>query len=206
MVKTRSKVVAKFIAHVRAECKRLKVKFRFSKYRKVNCGDGALCGGFFVTSPRTLAVATGKRTQSQWLALLVHEFNHMLQWHENSRFWNSESDKFLDWLSGKYNNWDKKQLAYHYRKARDVEWDCERRSLKMVKEWGLPLDTKTYARQANTYVGSYAVMMKKRKWITKPLYTNPRVANHMPANRILSRKELAHPPKKFVAACLKLCY
>jgi hypothetical protein len=203
---TKNQIVAKFLAHVKAECKRLKIKFRFSKYEKVDAGDRMMCGGFFDSSIKTLAVATGKRTQAQWLALLIHEYNHMMQWQEKSPFWHPDSDPFHDWLSGKHNKWTKKQLDYYHGKVRDVEWDCERRSIKMIQEWGLPLDVAKYMQEANTYIGSYAVMRVKRKWMVKSSYRNPNIVKLMPKNRLLTRKELSHPSKQFMEQCLKRCY
>ena len=206
MVQTKNKTVAKFISHVKAECKRLGIRFRFSKYKKVHCGDHILCGGFFDDITKTLAVATGGRTQDQWLALLVHEYNHLLQWSEKSPFWCSDADGFLQWLEGKHDKWNAKQLLKFYRRTRDVEWDCERRSIKMIQDWKLPLDLAEYTRQANTYVGSYAVMMKKRKWMVKSSYSNPHIVKLMPGNRLLTRNELTNPPTEFMEQCLKRCY
>jgi hypothetical protein len=203
---SKNQTVAKFLAHVKAECKRLKVKFRFSKHKTVHSGDHIMCGGFFDSNKKMLAVARGGRTQAQWLALLVHEFNHLKQWTEKSRFWNSKSDLFLEWLEGKHSKWNAKQISKFYAAARDVEWDCERRSIKMIKELGLPLNLNDYISQANTYVGSYAVMLKKRKWMIKSSYRNPNIVKLMPKNRLLTRKELANPTKQFMEQCLKRCY
>jgi hypothetical protein len=206
MVKGNKKLVEKFIAHVKAECKKYKIKFKMSKYNKVHSGDFIMCGGYFDDENKTLAVATGGRTQEQCLALLVHEYNHLLQWANKSKYWCGDSDGFLLWLEGKNNRWNDKKINHHFLKTVGVEWDCERQSVKMIKKWKLPINLKSYIQQANAYVGSYAVMKKKRKWTNRSAYRVKCVVEQMPGDRILTQKEIVNPPAKFTELALRYCF
>ena len=66
--------------------------------------------------------------------------------------------------------------------AIDLELDNERRSVKMMRKWGLSIDTKKYTKAANAYLQFYNWMLQSRKW-SKPTntpYTNKRIVAAMP--------------------------
>jgi hypothetical protein len=66
--------------------------------------------------------------------------------------------------------------------AIDLELDNEKRSVKMMKKWGLSIDTKKYTKGANAYLQFYNWMLQTRKW-SKPnntAYNNKRILAAMP--------------------------
>ena len=72
----------------------------------------------------------------------------------------------------------KKALAL----TRDLELDNEKRSVKIIKEWGLPIDIKEYTQKANAYVNLYNRLAVTRKWpsVKNSPYKNPKIYKQMP--------------------------
>ena len=68
--------------------------------------------------------------------------------------------------------------------TRNLEHDCERRTLAMIKDYDLPIDGEKYARMAASYVMFYEYVKKHRKWykIGKEPYRNEKLLKVMPAN------------------------
>ena len=87
-------------------------------------------------------------------------------------------------ISGdKYN---KKKVTSGRKLAQECEWDCEKRSVALIKRLNLPLDTDVYIRKANAYILSFHLLEKYGKWYTsknKPSI-NPMILAMMP-NKIV---------------------
>jgi hypothetical protein len=65
-----------------------------------------------------------------------------------------------------------------------MELDNEKRSVKLIKKWNLPIDTKIYTRKANAYVQYYNYLHHTRRWMhpgNSPA-RNPKVWKKMPAS------------------------
>jgi hypothetical protein len=83
----------------------------------------------------------------------------------------------------KYNG-DAARIERALAKTRDMELDNEKRSVKLIKKWDLPIDTKTYTRKANAYVQFYNYLYYTRRWChpdNSPA-RNPKVWKKMPAS------------------------
>lgn len=132
----------------------------------VKAADGITCSGYFDGGgPDThplLAVATGG-PQDKWLGTLLHEYSHLTQWAEGAPVWLAGSDAWADWLEGKRVSGIKAKIAT----ARELEADCERRTVRLARELQAPIDLDRYIRGANSYVHFYNVMAEKRKWYAK---------------------------------------
>jgi hypothetical protein len=115
------------------------------------------------------------------LQILVHEYCHLTQWQDNIKIWkeyNNKGFKVDEWLEGK----NIRNIKKYIQLAIDLELDNERRSVKMMKQWGLSIDTKKYTKGANAYLQFYNWMLQTRKW-SKPTntpYTNKRIVSAMP--------------------------
>lgn len=117
------------------------------------------CGGYFDGDGRVLAVATGK-SEEAWLGVLLHEYSHLTQWIEGQASWGAYSDRMWDWLAGrKVANPEK-----HMRTVQAVEEDCERRTIRLIRELDAPIDVENYTRGANAYIHFHNVMLETRKW------------------------------------------
>lgn len=128
--------------------------------------EGMRASGFFSSEEATpvILVATDKPAH-MWLGTLSHEFSHACQWVEDAPVWReaTKGDCLWDWVDGKPLRDPAKAAAY----LREVEADCERRSVRLLKELGAPIDIEHYQRQANSYVHFYNIIPETRKWYAK---------------------------------------
>lgn len=167
-----------FINHVKAECKAHGIKFRLKPVSYLVLSKVIRCSGYFDETTKELVVA-GKNPR--WLEVLVHEFAHLTQWVDNCKEWKNVGDSIVrvdSWLEGKRVKHIKKALAL----TRDLELDNEKRSVRIIKEWDLPIDIKEYTQKANAYVSFYNWMYYTRRWCTpaNSPYRNPKVYKRMP--------------------------
>lgn len=124
--------------------------------------DGAPCSGYFDTDPLMLTVSTGVE-QSDWLGILLHEYSHLTQWAEKCAIWTAhdKTPGMWDWLDGKPLRNARKVVEL----TRELEADCERRTVRLIQELRAPLDLKTYCQQANAYIHFHNVIADKRRWV-----------------------------------------
>jgi hypothetical protein len=137
---------------------------------KVNypTGGSEVNGYFVVYDKPTLAVAV-KRPVMDWVMVLAHEGSHMEQWIERSPYWTESFvdgreaiDHLDDWCRGKDMSED--ELADICRRARDVEWDCEKRTIEKAKKYALPVNIKEETQKANSYILLYSLIRHFRRW------------------------------------------
>lgn len=142
---------------------RFGVAVLLSPENTVKAADNIACAGFFDETTPLLAVACGKDDED-WLGVLLHEYCHLTQWAENAEVWRaSKGDSWTDWLDGKPVRGIQAKIAA----AREIEADCERRTVRLIRELDAPIDVERYIRAANSYVHFYNVMAAKRKWYAK---------------------------------------
>jgi hypothetical protein len=127
----------------------------------VDC-DGFWSQGWFDGDDKKLVVGTGCDEQ-KWLGVLLHEYSHLTQWVERAPVWREdEKDGAVidDWLKGKSVRNARKAVAAR----RELEADCERRTVRLIRELEAPIDLDRYIRGANSYIHFYNVIAEKRKW------------------------------------------
>lgn len=171
-----------FEEKIRQDCKACGITLKVSKYRSLRDAEGVSNGWF---DGETLAYAKGQPVE-KWFPVALHEYNHMCQWSEGDPIWHNavqeESDEYLwEWLHGNVELPSKKSHLYAMTNLQ-LELDCERRSIKMIRELALPLDPSYYAQTANAYVLFYHMVSKHRKWyqIGKEPYNIPEIVSQMP--------------------------
>lgn len=124
-----------------------------------------------------LGIGTNKPI-NRWLPVLIHESCHMDQWNEGLDLWKkSESMKysiFGDWLKGKRCNVKEAHKCIDILK--DLEIDCEKRSVEKMKKYNLPVDLDEYIRKANCYIFFYNRLKITRTWVEGDLYKPDLVA------------------------------
>jgi hypothetical protein len=172
-----------FIQHVKDECKRLGVKTHIKDVKYVKLSPSIRCSGYFYDGEDegvrpVLACSMGK---PDGLQILVHEYCHLTQWQDGIKIWkeyNTKAFKVDEWLEGT----NIRNIKKYMQIAIDLELDNERRSVKMMRKWGLSIDTKKYTKAANAYLQFYNWMLQTRKW-SKPTnspYANKRIVAAMP--------------------------
>ncbi|GAF87546.1 unnamed protein product, partial [marine sediment metagenome] len=130
-----------------------------------------------------LGVATA-RSRWLWLGTLAHELCHLMQWLECEPTYCStlpggkDPNALVDdWLQGK--EFNKRIVKQAIQSVVDVELDNERRAVRLIKKFKLPVDLKKYIQAANSYLFFHEVVMENRTWYNKLMF-NPEIINHMP--------------------------
>ena len=148
-----------------------------------------------------LAVAMNK-PRKQWLGVLAHEYSHYEQWKEQAESWTNSTideedaeDIIFRWVRGEefsQNFLDKCFIA-----AKEIELDCERRAVKKIKKFELPLDVEEYIKQASAYIHYYNYMgLRRNSYIPgKEPYYNKEIISAMPKTL---RGKYAKLPKKII--------
>jgi len=178
--------VQKLVAKVATDCQKFGIGFHLEPTKLVET-DGIKCSGYFDDSD--LVVAAGK---AEWVDILVHESCHMDQWAEKHALW-GKADAGITmiekWCAGtKYSN---KKVIQAFKDTIELEWDCEKRSIKKIKKFRLNVDISDYCQQVNSYLFSYWATCRDRKWYGLP-YNNPRIVRRMP-DEILPLEEYHDP-------------
>jgi len=128
-------------------------------------GELLKSNGYFCSDPKVLAVAVGK-PEEEWLPIFVHESCHLDQYIEDYYTWEKLSvgySMFFEWIEGNI-ELDDKTLVKCFQDIIDCELDCEKRTIKKIKKYGLNINITNYIKMANTYLYSYSYIMECRKW------------------------------------------
>lgn len=143
---------------------------------------------------KELRIAT-KRPISTWIDVFVHETCHLDQQLQRP-FWHSNAENALgkldDWLAEKRVDCIKKYILL----VIELEWDCEKRSLRKIARNKLPVDLRQYAQMANAYIIGYHWTLANRKWCKKS-YETTKVWSRMPS-KLISLATALNPPKKLI--------
>jgi len=150
-----------FIKYVKQECKTHNIKCILKNTKTVKLtDDNDRCSGYF--DEEHLVVAMNRPDALQ---ILVHEYCHLTQWVEQCDTWiasvkNESHDKLYRWLAGE----EVKDIKKAINICRDLELDNEKRAIKMIKRFNLPIDIDIYIKKANAYVQYYNYLLISRKW------------------------------------------
>jgi len=181
------------------------------KFSREN-GESSAIAGYFSDDDRELLCCT-KAPFKHWFGTFVHESSHMDQFLENSKAWRrlerkgpgtlDACDMFFAWLEG--DKLESDTLKWATERTRDMELDCEKRTVQKIKDWGLSLDIEDYIRSANSYVLFYNFVRKHRVW-TRPgkgVYRSPKIRNLIPATFDINYSIL---PKWYEDAVIDHCF
>ena len=116
-----------FLEFVKGECIKHNVKFRIGG-ELVNI-EGERANGYFTTEPNPQLVISSDVS----LDHLVHEYVHMLQFVELGEKW------------------------FHKIPIAELELDCEKRSVEIIKKFKLKLGINKYIKLANAYLYSFTI-------------------------------------------------
>jgi len=166
-----------FVKFVKSECKKYGIKCDLRRGAYVKLSGNIKCSGFFDSDNKRLVV--GMKNELAF-DILVHEFCHLTQWAEQCEPWVNVGDSLNivdEWLSGK----DVDDIELHMGRARDMELDNEKRSVKMLKKFGFDDMVENYTRRANAYIQFYNYMLFSRRWSSpgNSPYKNERIIEAM---------------------------
>jgi len=181
----------RFIKQTIKLAKKNNVRLSLLNERQVEYDDnGGKCNGFFCGDEDSegpqLAVAT-KQPFKKWFSVFIHEAAHMDQWLEKDPLWDGpdyggeDGGSLIElWLSG-HIQLNESQLKQYMADMRDVEVDCEKRTVQKILKEKLPMSTDYYTQRANSYLWFYTYMIETRKWYTigKEPYNTPEIVEEM---------------------------
>jgi hypothetical protein len=167
----------RLVKYIKRKCKESGIKCDIRNASYTIPTPKIKCAGYFDDQEKLLVVA---KKHVDFITTLIHEYCHLLQWKEQSKIWKSvDKDKSFPlvdkWLSGK----EVKNYKQHLAAIRDLELDCEKRTVAMMKKWNIPTDE--YIQKANAYVHFYNWIAETRRWSTpnNSPYTNKHVISVM---------------------------
>jgi hypothetical protein len=159
-------------------------------------------GNFGTFDEDTLRTAI-KNPVKKWLPVFVHESCHKDQFLERDEIWNTHI-KGVDaihimnaWL-GKTCELTENQLKTVIAKVQKVEIDCEKRAVKKIRKYDLPIDIDKYIKEANAYLWYFHGVAKSRKWSCGD-FLQPKILKLMPTH---FRNNYDKPPKNYLELLL----
>lgn len=190
-----------FIGKIKGDCKKNNVKFIAGKGKQISYDNNTKVGGYFADTPPILAFANGHKDS---LDLLIHESSHMDQWIEKLNLYviskkKDDDEVFDSWLAGK--NFSKQKINATIGRIQAVELDCEKRSIKKIKKYKLPINVETYIKKANSYIFLYTLIKENRKWTKTPPYRIKKIVNLMPGKFLNDYSKVPDNIKELYTAC-----
>lgn len=185
---TYNKKIDRFLLDSIKKLENNKVKLILSTQDYLKLGRKTNCNGYFEEDKKELAVATGNGL-NYWLPILVHETSHFDQWREKSTVW------------ANYSKAVGKEIIL---KTRDLELDCEIRSVEKIKKYDLPINKSEYIKKANAYILFYTFIGNTKRWyvIGKEPYNNKKIVNLMPDHFNIDYNVLDKKLEKLYHQCL----
>lgn len=155
------------------------------KNQKYFLDGGISIGGYFGDE---LAVATNK-PEEVWLSYLIHEDSHLDQWIEKCieyrrtrlREGICATSLMHSWIKGKCCS--PRMIERAITAVRGMELDCERRALKKIKKFNLPVDPSHYIKTAAINIHQYNYILLRRRYLRKGgklPYEEPKIISQMP--------------------------
>lgn len=151
-----------------------------------------------------LVVAGGR---PDWDLILFHEYSHMCQWKDglfdHHSFGYEAYNVFDQWLTGDA-EYDSEVVEAAVRGLQFIELDAEQRTVELIKKYNVKTSIREYIKRANTYVLSYEVMRRTRRWTNKARpYDIPEITNLVSSSTFVQRLDIL--PSSFEGLVVDLC-
>lgn len=120
-----------------------------------------------VKNPTLACIITNN--EEEWVSIFAHEYCHFCQWREEIPIWKESRSIKADTSNKILSNKpiSLKELNYTLNVMRDIELDCEKRTVKLFKEYKVPINIKSYIKKANAYILFYNHIKTYRQWYPK---------------------------------------
>lgn len=127
--------------------------------------------------------------------VFLHEYSHFIQWKTNKEQWklyDKSYEIFQDWLDGKRKTCNPNILLA----VQELELDCDRIAISLIKKHNLPIKIKSYIKQSNSYILSYNLIYKYRKFFNFSACYHDDILKLM-KERQLTKKQLGILPEGY---------
>lgn len=135
-------------------------------------------------------------SSNYWVGVLAHEYCHFLQCTSNSKVWNDFQDSVFS--IKKYESIFNKKSSINKSKRKKVaksiiklELDCDKKAIKIIKKYSLPVDLKEYIVKANVILYKYLYWAEHGVW---PDFKDKQTNKH-PNYKLFKSKKLLHEEK-----------
>lgn len=118
-------------------------------------------------------------TLNIWLKYFVHEYCHCLQQINKSQCYKKMMKNKTDLCYYKKFSNDKNQKQ-DFIFTRELELECERMTIKLIKKYKLPINVEKTIKEVNAYICYYHGAEKAKKWKTKKCIYDRNILNEMP--------------------------
>lgn len=172
----------------------------FQAAANVTSGDLA-CSGFFDDSVPLLTMAT-RQVSNDWRLLFLHEYCHFTQWKEGKLSVLDDIENLDDWY-GEDCSYDYETAEHLTRVYQEIELDCEKRVIDILRRRKIRIDKKKYITSANAYIWLYQIALERKQWIEAGAYTRPKIASYCPETWIT---DLGDVPKRFRSYANRWCF
>lgn len=160
-----NEIVQKFIDYVHSHLRKHKFKLVLH-IDSLKIGDNPV-SGYFSEDDKEIVISI---KEENWLDVLVHEYNHFVQFVNNEECYinlNQGESNFLsemwDWLD-KEEEYEQARLDLIFETVVKMELDCEKKSIETIKKFDLPIDLNEYVSTAHIYLYFYLYARKFRVW------------------------------------------
>jgi hypothetical protein len=160
--------------------------------------DGIPCSGFFDENKKILKVAGHN---SDWFSILVHEYCHFLQYINQTKYYviyetRCNYDFFL-WINREI-NLNKKTIRKIIYYTIDMELECEKMTVNLIKKYNLPINIRKYIRGANAYLLFHNYVLKYRRWYKTKPYHLEELENTMKPHFLKNYKKMTKNFENFI--------
>jgi hypothetical protein len=165
-------------ANVQEFLETVRKTLRKHRYKLILCVDELLINdnavaGWFDEDAKEIVVSL---KCEDYLENLVHEYNHFLQLIECepkylvlSRGDSNMLEELWGWLDGDFEFVSVKRKNIVFSSVLEMELDCERRSVEMIKKYELPISLENYTHAAWVYIHYYNYVKKYRTWLCEDI-------------------------------------
>jgi hypothetical protein len=131
----------------------------------INYNKELSLGGSFDYSNREFIVSMATKGGFE---VFIHEYSHFLQWKNEKKYFMSLINNcyiVFDWLDGTF--YKKAIVTEAIKGVIELEWDCERKSIDLIKKYKLDVNIEEYCKSANSYLLFYNIVRQERNWYGK---------------------------------------
>jgi hypothetical protein len=172
----------KLLKFVETHCDKHNIKLVTTTNYEIMCpGTSQMVSGFFSIQDgaATLGIAKG---QKNWEEVLLHEFNHSMQWLDNAPAWteayltkterelygfknnDAETIDAIDlWLEHRL-ELNEEDISNMINRSINVELDCEKRTVMNGPRFIINFNEESYTKKANAYLRFYKYVELRRTW------------------------------------------